>query len=308
MRASAGAARLRPPGRIPESDPAIRIRREKSIRRRNRMNDLLTTFVNGAVDLLPKILEALLILAVSLYLAGLAARLLTRVLKRREADPEITLLLARLARWSIVAVGLITALQRFFDVTAFLAGLGILGFTVGFALQNIMQNFVAGVILLVQQPFNVSDAIEVASHSGTVLAINMRTTEMRTWDGRIVIIPNSDVLSNTITNFTRAKKRRIDVPVGIAYDSDPEAARRTILGAIQSIPGLLADPMPSVVYDTFGESTLGLTLYFWIDMEKGDYFGAKDSALLKVKAALEQAGVDMPFPTRTVRLQQMPGQ
>jgi small conductance mechanosensitive channel len=272
------------------------------------MNDILDTLAAGAVDLLPKILEALLILAVSIYLAGLAARLLTRVLKRREADPEITLLLARLARWSIVAVGLITALQRFFDVTAFLAGLGILGFTVGFALQNIMQNFVAGVILLVQQPFNVSDAIEVASHSGTVLAINMRTTEMRTWDGRIVIIPNSDVLSNTITNFTRAKKRRIDVPVGIAYDSDPEAARRTILGAIQSIPGLLADPMPSVVYDTFGESTLGLTLYFWIDMEKGDYFGAKDSALLKVKAALEQAGVDMPFPTRTVRLQQMPGQ
>jgi small conductance mechanosensitive channel len=305
MRASAGAARLRPPGRIPESDPAIRIRREKPNRRRNRMNDLLTTIANGAVDLLPRILEALLILAVSLYLAGLAARLLTRVLKRREADPEITLLLARLARWSIVTVGLITALQRFFDITAFLAGLGILGFTVGFALQNIMQNFVAGVILLIQQPFNVSDAIEVADYGGTILAINMRTTEMRTWDGRIVIIPNSDVLSNTITNFTRAKKRRIDVPIGIAYESDPEQARRTILEAIHSIPGLLSDPAPLVVYDKFGDSAFGLTLFFWLDMEKGDYFGAKDMAYIKIKAALEQAGIDMPFPTQTVRLQQI---
>lgn len=269
------------------------------------MNDLLTTLANGAVDLLPKILEALAILVVGYYLSRLAARVLTRVLKRNNADPEVTLLLARLARWSIFVVALITALQRFFDVTAFLAGLGILGFTAGFALQNIMQNFVAGIILLIQQPFNVSDAIEVADYGGTVLAINMRTTEMRTWDGRIVIIPNSDVLSNTITNFTRAKKRRIDVPIGIAYESDPEQARRTIIGAIQPIPGLLSEPAPSVVYDKFGDSAFGLTLYFWIDMEKTGCFAAKDAAYIKIKAALEQAGIDMPFPTQTVRVQQI---
>jgi small conductance mechanosensitive channel len=268
------------------------------------MTTFLENLTDGAIHLLPTILEAFLIVAVSIFLARLAANVLTRVLKRQKADSEITLLLARLARWSIIAVGLITALQRFFDVTAFLAGLGILGFTVGFALQNIMQNFVAGVILLIQQPFNVSDAIEVSEYSGTVLTINMRTTEMRTWDGRIVIIPNSDVLSNTITNFTRAKKRRIDVPAGIAYDSDPETARQTILEAVRSIPGLLDNPAPSVAYDKFGDSALGLTLYFWIDTEKGDCLAAKDLALLKIKAALDRRGIEMPFPTSTVLLQQ----
>jgi small conductance mechanosensitive channel len=268
------------------------------------MNDFLVNLVNGAVDLLPTLLEALLILVVSIYLARLAGKVLTQVLKRQKADLEVTLLLARLARWSIIVIGLITALQRFFDVTAFLAGLGILGFTVGFALQNIMQNFVAGVILLVQQPFNVTDAIKVSDYSGTVLAINIRTTEMRTWDGRIVIIPNSDVLSNTITNFTRAKKRRIDVPVGISYASDPEAARQTILEAVQSIPGLLADPAPSVVFDTFGDSAFGLTLYFWIDTEKVDFIAAGDLAFTKIKAALDRRGIDMPFPTSVVHLQQ----
>ncbi|MBN1437885.1 MAG: mechanosensitive ion channel [Anaerolineales bacterium] len=268
------------------------------------MTTFLENLADGAIDLLPTILEALLILGASIVLARLAGNLLSKVLKRQKADPEITLLLTRLARWSIFAVGLITALQRFFDVTAFLAGLGILGFTVGFALQNIMQNFVAGVILLIQQPFNVSDAIEVADYSGSVLAINMRTTEMRTWDGRIVIIPNSDVLSHTITNFTRAKDRRIDVPVGIAYDSDPEQARRTILEAIRSIPGLLADPAPSVVFSAFGDSAFHLTLYFWLDMEKGDFIAARDMAFTKIKAALEQAGIEMPFPTQTVLLQQ----
>jgi small conductance mechanosensitive channel len=268
------------------------------------MTPFLQNLADGAIRLLPTVLEALLIVGVSIFLARLAGNVLARMLKRQGADPEITLLLVRLAHWSILAVGLITALQRFFDVTAFLAGLGILGFTVGFALQNIMQNFVAGVILLIQQPFNVSDAIEVADCSGTVLAINMRTTEMRTWDGRIVIIPNSDVLSHTITNFTRAKKRRIDVPVGISYASDPEAARRTILEAVRTIPGLLADPAPSAVFEKFGDSALGLTLYFWLDMEKGDYLAAKDMAFIKIKAALEQAGIEMPFPTQTVRLEQ----
>jgi small conductance mechanosensitive channel len=268
------------------------------------MRDLFDNLMNGAIDLLPNLLTALLILVATLFLARFAARVLTRVLKRNDVDPEVTLLLTRLSRWSIIVIGLITALQRFFDVTAFLAGLGILGFTVGFALQNIMQNFVAGIILLIQQPFNVSDAIEVADYSGAVLSINMRTTEVRTWDGRIVIIPNSDVLSNTITNFTRAKKRRIDIPVGISYASDPETARQTILDAVKSIPGLLDDPAPSVVFDRFDESSLGLTLYFWLDMEKGDFIAAKDLAVLKVKAALEQHGIEMPFPTQTVLLQQ----
>jgi small conductance mechanosensitive channel len=268
------------------------------------MTSFLTNLAEGASNLLPNILEALLILVVSLYLARLIGNLLSRVLKRREADLEVTLLLSRLVYWSILVIGLITALQRFFDVTAFLTGLGILGFTVGFALQNIMQNFVAGIILLIQQPFNVSDAIEVADCSGTVLAINLRTTEMRTWDGRIVIIPNSDVLSKTITNFTRAKKRRIDVPVGISYDSDPETARQTILEAVQSIPGFLRDPAASVVFDTFGDSTFGLTLYFWIDTEKGDFVAAKDLAFTRIKAALDRRGIEMPYPIRTVRMQQ----
>jgi small conductance mechanosensitive channel len=268
------------------------------------MTTFLQNLADGAIHLLPTILEALLIAVAGIFLARLTSNVLTRVLKRQKADPEVTLLLARLTFWSIIVIGLITALQRFFDVTAFLAGLGILGFTVGFALQNIMQNFVAGVILLIQQPFNVSDAIEVSTYSGTVLAINMRTTEMRTWDGRIVIIPNSDVLSNTITNFTRAKSRRIDVPVGLSYASDPETARRTILEAVRSIPGLLDDPAPSAVFDKFGDSSFGLTLYFWIDMEKGDYIAAKDLALLKIKDALDRHSIEMPFPTSTVLLQQ----
>jgi small conductance mechanosensitive channel len=252
---------------------------------------------------LPNVFTALLIFVLSLYLARLLSNLLKRVLKRREADREITLLLATIARWSIIVAGIITALQRFFDVTAFLAGLGILGFTIGFALQNIMQNFVSGVILLIEQPFDVGDAVELNGYGGTVLTISLRTTEMRTFDGLIVMIPNADVLSNTITNYTRADRRRIELPVGVSYGSDPAIARQIVLDAIQNVPGYLSDPESMVVFHTFGGSSVDMTAYFWIDTSKTNPFAAKDTALELIKAALENKGIEIPFPITTVYMQ-----
>jgi small-conductance mechanosensitive channel len=252
---------------------------------------------------LPNVFTALLIFVLSLYLAGLLSNLLKRVLKRREADREITLLLATILRWSIIVAGIITALQRFFDVTAFLAGLGILGFTIGFALQNIMQNFVSGVILLIEQPFDVGDAVELNSYGGTVLTISLRTTEMRTFDGLIVMIPNADVLSNTITNYTRADRRRIELPVGVSYGSDPAVARQIVLESVKNVPGFLGDPEPMVVFHTFGGSSVDMTAYFWIDTSVTNPFAAKDAALELIKAALEKQGIEIPFPITTVYMQ-----
>ncbi|NOY99122.1 MAG: mechanosensitive ion channel [Chloroflexi bacterium] len=267
------------------------------------MDTYLNDWVAAILAFLPNLLVAVLIFLGSLYLAKLLSGLLRKVLQQRRADAEVTLLLTQLTRWSIIVVGIITALQRFFDVTAFLAGLGILGFTVGFAMQDIMQNFVAGIILLIQQPFNVGDAIDVADYGGTVLAINLRTTEMRTWDGRIVIIPNADVLANAIINYTRAERRRVELSVGIGYGSDPEATRQAVLQAVTSIPGYLADPAPKVVFHTFGESSIDLTVYFWVDTTKTDVFSAKDAALTHIKAALDKQGVDIPYPIRTIYMQ-----
>jgi small-conductance mechanosensitive channel len=205
-------------------------------------------------------------------------------------------LLGQIIRWSIIVAGIITALQRFFDVTAFLAGLGILGFTIGFALQKIMQNFASGVILLIQQPFNVGDAIDVNGYGGTVLSINLGTTEMRTFDGLIVIIPNADVLSNTITNYTRAKLRRIELPVGVSYGADPIKVRHVILEAVRNVPGFVGEPVPMAVFHTFDGSTLDVKTYFWFDTAKSNPLEAKDAALELVKAALDKNGIEIPSP------------
>ena len=267
------------------------------------MSELITQMVEKIVDAVPDILTAVLIFAASWYLATLLSKLLNKVLTKRNADLEVTLLLVKLTRWSIIAIGIVSALQRFFDVTAFLAGLGILGFTVGFAMQDIMQNFVAGVILLIQQPFDVGDVIETDQFIGSVEEISLRTTEMKTVDGRVAIIPNATILANPITNYTRSKFRRIELPVGVTYDADPAVTRQVVLETLPNVPGFVADPEPMVVFHTFGGSSIDLSAYFWVDMSMTGPFQAKDSAFELIKAALDRKGIAIPYPITTILME-----
>ncbi|MFN3308873.1 MAG: mechanosensitive ion channel family protein [Anaerolineales bacterium] len=255
---------------------------------------------------LPNLVFALLIFLAGLYLAKLVSHLLEAALKRREASIEITALLSMTTRWTIIILGTITALQRFFDVTAFLAGLGIIGFSIGFALQDILKNFAAGVILLLQQPFKVGDSIEVSNYSGTVQTINIRTTELRAFDGRLVIIPNADLLANTIVNLTRADKRRIDLRVGVDYSSDLQKVHEALLRALQTVPGFLPDPAPMIVSETFGDSAIELRAYFWIDLSATNLFNARDEAMKRIKAEFERQEIHVPYPITTVILHPYP--
>ncbi|HSM72134.1 MAG TPA: mechanosensitive ion channel [Anaerolineales bacterium] len=264
------------------------------------METFLDTFIENLIKGIPNLLTALLILIGSLYLARVLSRVFRRVLDARDAPEGVTHLLAQLTYGAVIVFGIITAMQRFFDVTAFLAGLGILGFTVGFALQDVMKNFAAGIILLIQQPFHTGEFIGVGGFDGQVLEIDLRATEIRALDGRIVSIPNADVLSNPIINYTRADRRRIELPVGVGYNTDTETARKVVLEAIQNVPGFMAEPAPVVGFSTFGDSALQLDTYFWIDTYKTNPIAAKDAAFILIKTALDKEGIDIPFPIRTV--------
>ena len=264
------------------------------------MEDYLNTFIDNLIKGIPNLLTALAIFIVSLYFARMSAGIIRRVLQARKAPEGVTRLLADITRITVIVIGVITALQRFFDVTAFLAGLGILGFTVGFALQDVMKNFAAGIILLIQQPFHVDEFIGVAGFDGQVLAIDLRTTEIRALDGRIVSIPNAEVLANPIINYTRANRRRIELPVGVGYNTDTELARKVVMDAIQNVPGFMAEPAPLLGFSNFGDSALQLDTYFWIDTAKTNPIAAKDAAFSLIKNALDKEGIDIPFPIRTM--------
>lgn len=260
------------------------------------MQESFETLAENFANSIPNILSALLILVVSYYAGVFLSRLLQRVLQRQNAETGVIHLLTKTLKWTIIILGFITALQKFFNVTAFLTGLGIVGFTIGFALQNIMQNFVSGVILLVQQPFKVGHVVGIAGHDGTVLKIGLRTTEMKTLDGRIVFLPNADVLSQPIINYTRADLRRVELPIGVAYNSNPEIVRTTILNELKHVKGYVDAPEPLVLFHTFGASSIDLTVFFWEDTAIASPVAVKDEALTRIKAAFEKNKIEIPYP------------
>ena len=262
-------------------------------------------WVTDFVRFVPNLVFSLVLFVASLALAGVFSRTVRATMKRRKADPELTLLAGQVARWGVVILGCIVALQQVnFDVTAFMAGLGILGFTIGFAIQDVSKNFIAGILLLLQQPFDIGDAIEVGDFSGTVVTIDLRATELRTFDGVDVLIPNADVFTSPIVNYSRTNRRRIDLAAGVAYDSDLDLVHKTASEAIAAITGVLQDPAPNVVFENLGPSTVDLRVYYWVDTEQTGTLAAKDAGVRAIKTTFAGAGIDIPYPTQTVYVRQ----
>ena len=255
------------------------------------------------LEFLPALAAAMVILVVSLWAAAWLARIVRNLLERRNTDRELVVLLGNLTRWGTIGLGVTMALQQVgFNVTAFLAGLGALGFAAGFAVQDVSKNFVAGVLLLLQQPFNLGEAIEVNGFSGTVEEISLRATAIRTFDGRLVYIPNADVYTSAIVNFSRAKARRVEITVGVAYGTDLDKAKRVALETVQAVEGAKEDPAPNVVFHTFNDASVDMTIYFWIDLAITDPFRAKDAAVQAIHNAFAREGIDIPYPIQTVLL------
>ena len=264
------------------------------------------SFVDGFIKGIPNLLTALAIFIVSLYLARILSNVLRRALQRRRAPAGVVHILAQLTLWSVIVAGTISALQRFFNVTAFLTGLGILGFTIGFALQDIMKNFASGIILLLQQPFHVGETIGVKGFDGTVLAIDLRATEMRATDGRVVILPNAEVLANPIINFSRANERRVEFNVNLAHSSEPQAVRKIVLEAIENVEGFVPTPEPVIVFNSITDHALELNANFWVDVTKNDPLHAKDMVLLNIKSEFNERGIEIPHPVQAVFSTQVP--
>lgn len=264
------------------------------------LQDLVARFVS----FLPSILAALVVFVLALFAAGLFARALQRALARREVDPETSLLLGKITRWGTILFGTVIALEQVnFELTAFLASLGILGFTVGFALQDVSKNFIAGLLLLLQQPFDIGEAIEVESYAGTVQNISLRATEIQTFDGRNVLIPNGDVFVSPIVNFSRPARRRVSLDVGVGYDADLDAVRQTALEALNSVHGLLQDPAPQVAFHTFSSTTVDFTVYYWVDTAASDPIRALDEGIVALRTAFAEAGMELLHPVRTLVMQ-----
>ncbi len=220
----------------------------------------------------------------------------------------LTFAVSKLLRYAIAVAGFIFALAAMgFDLTKVTVLAGALGLGIGFGLQNIVQNFISGLILLFERPININDIAMVDNLMGTVKELNIRSTVIETFDGAEVIVPNADLVSKTVTNWTKSnRRRRAEIDVGVAYGSDSQQVLNLLESIAKSHDQVMPDPEPFAIFLGFGESSLNFRLYIWLN-DLSEVLRTPSRIRQDLLLALKEAGVEIPFPQRDVRVTMLPG-
>jgi potassium efflux system protein len=207
----------------------------------------------------------------------------------------------RLTHYTVMVVGVMfAATAAGVDFTRLTFVIGALGVGIGFGLQNVVNNFVSGLILLFERPIRIGDKVEFGELSGTVEHIGIRASVVRTWQGAEVIVPNANLISTEVINWTLSDdRRRMDIPVGVAYGTDPEVVIELLLDGARNHPEVLGDPEPAAFFMGFGESSLDFQLRAWTT---GDIVRIPSELRVAVTRALTDAGIEIPFPQRDLHL------
>ncbi len=264
----------------------------------------LRGMMNTAVERLPYIVAALVVFAV-FYFAGKGVRsLVRRFSMKRKHHQNLGLVLARLSQGAIMILGLLVALVialPTFKPSQLIQLLGLTGVAFGFAFRDVLQNFLAGILLLLTEPFRIEDQIKVNDFEGTVEDIQTRATTIRTYDGRRVVIPNSDLFTESVIVHTAYEKRRLQCDVGIGFGDDIDRAKKLILEAINRFEDVLEDPAPDVLVVGLADSSVTLRARWWImPPRRADAMDASDKVISEIKKTLLSNGVDLPFPTQQI--------
>lgn len=250
---------------------------------------------------------ALAILVVALIAGRVLRVAVRRLVDRSRADNLLGDLVGRIANYLVVIFGFVYALDQLgISLGPILGALGIVGVALAFAFQDILENFVAGIILQLQRPFASGDEIVVAEHEGRILSVEARAITIETPDGETVLIPSAEVIKNPIVNHTTRGRRRTTLEVGVAYDTDLGAATAVARDALDDVDGVLASPAPEVLIVRFGASSIDLAVRYWHRPSIADMWQTRHEVALAVATAFEAAGITIPFPQRVLHLPQLP--
>ncbi|BAY65676.1 hypothetical protein NIES22_57830 [Calothrix brevissima NIES-22] len=260
--------------------------------------------LNGFIALLPNMVLALIVFVIFFLIARSIKKVVKRVTRNRRQARNLGLVLGRLAQGTTILIGLFIALS--IVIPTFRAGdlvqlLGISGVAIGFAFRDILQNFLAGILILLTEPFQINDQIVFKNFEGTVENIETRATTIRTYDGRRIVIPNSELFTNSVTVNTAFENRRLEYDVGIGYGDDIDRAKQLIMEAMQSVDEVLSDPAPDVLVMELAESTVNIRARWWIKPpRRADDLTSRDRVLTAIKKTLTANGIDLPFPTQQI--------
>ena len=253
----------------------------------------------------PLLLVAILIVLASLWLGRVTSRRMRSLRRLSRDNPYMDGLLRTGVRVLIGLGGILVALQLL-DATslvgAVLGSAGVIGLVLGFAFKDIAENYIAGVLLSLRQPFAPGDTVRIDSHEGKVVALTSRATILMTVEGNHLQLPNSLVFKSVLLNYTRNPKRRFDFEVAVDNHSSWHVAMEQGLAAIASVEGVLADPAPSTVVRSIGNDGGNLLFTGWIDQRRNDVARTRSEAMRKVRSRLHAAGIESPGPVQRVLL------
>lgn len=266
------------------------------------LTDALKSLIDMAIDFAPKLLVCILILWIGFKLIKLLKKTITKLLDRRNVEASLKTFLTSFTDVILKILIVIMAMDVIgIKATSFIAILGAMGLAIGMALQGTLQNFAGGVIILLLKPFKVGDYVECGSYKGYVREMRIFHTLIQPFNGRIIIVPNSELATKSLINHTHEPIIRLDVVASVAYGTDLGKAKEILQSVIDADSRILKEPKaPKVIVTELGNSSVDFTLWLWTKTE--DYWGVWEHIRENIYNAFNEGGIEIPFPQMDVHV------
>ena len=257
-------------------------------------------FIDSSTRILPAIFAASIVLAVFWALA-MIVRYVVRRAGRYIRDPTIKYLVVQVSYYVVWMLGFIVALDAVgVNPESVITALGLTGVALGFALREVLSNLVSGILILAMRLFEIGDQIVVGETEGTVEAIDLRATHIRTFDGRLVFVPNGEVSTSRVTNNSASPLRRESILIYLSYREDVARALQILLETIRGVAGIASNPAPSIQLSDLTPHHLKLEARFWADSRRADFLATVSAVRVAIVEALTKAGIELPLPMTPV--------
>ena len=259
--------------------------------------------IGSAVKIFPALLTAIIILFLTRFAAQFAQSIAQNIARRTVSSKSLQFLMAKIASTVTWVFGILLACVIAFPglrLGDIIATLGLSSVAIGFAFQDIFKNFLAGILILLQQPFRIGDQIIVNDYEGTVDQIDIRTTQIITYGRERVVIPNSTVFTSVVQVRTALGHRRTDLAVGVDYNTPLSQAADILERTISQVEGVLDKPAPEIDLVGFGDSSIDFMIRYWTLPQQKQVRHVKTRAILSIKQAFDKADINIPYPIRTL--------
>ncbi len=259
-------------------------------------------WLDGFFRLLPNIAVAIVVLLITIVIAVLLAKFVRKRAMKRDR-PSLGEVGSSMVKWGIILLGVmlaVTIVAPSVKPADILAGLGVGSVAIGFAFKDILQNMLAGILILLRQPFELGDQIVSGGHEGTVEKIETRATLIKTYDGKRVVIPNSQIYTNSVVVNTAYDHIRSEYDIGIGCNDDWDKAKELILEAANECEGVITDPAPEVLPVAIADFSNNIRLRWWTRSERAEVIQTFGRVIEAVYKKLDDNGIDMPYPTQVV--------